>query len=69
MHWLKYTWRKIRIEQNPTLRSSFFHAVSTRIIVFVSFTDHFVPLLLESAVSLSFGQLFILIGTFLDIAG
>ena len=33
----------------------------------MNFTDHFLPLLLESAVSLSFGQLFILSGKFSDI--
>ena len=31
----------------------------------MNFTDHFVPLLLESTVSLSIGRLFILIGTLL----
>ena len=62
MYCLKYIWCKIRTEQNLTLRASFSHAVSTR----MSFTDYFVPLLLESVVMLSFGQLFILSGTFLD---
>ena len=35
MHWLKYIWCKIRIKQNLTLRTSLFHAESTRMIFFV----------------------------------
>ena len=50
------------------MHASFSQAVLIRMIFFVSFTDHFVLLLLESAVSLSSGQLFILIRTFPDIA-
>ena len=67
MHWLKYIWCKISIEQDLTLRALFTFFFSSSIYrddFFVNFTDHFVPVLLESAASLSFSQLLILIGTF-----
>ena len=60
----------MRIEQNLTLRAPFAFLFSRNVYqddFFLNFTDHFVTLLLESAVSLSFGQLFILTGTLPDI--
>ena len=70
LHWLKYIWCKKSIEQDFTLCALFAFFFSCSVYqdyFFVNFTDHSVPLLLESAVSLSFGQLFILIGKFSDI--
>ena len=70
MHWFKYIGCKISLEQALTLCALFACLFSCSIYqdgFFVNFTDHLVPLLRESAVSLSYGQFFILIGTFPDI--
>ena len=65
MNWLKYIRCKIRI-----IFRGLFASFSSQCVYqddfFVNFTDYFVPMLFEPAASLSFGQLFILIGTFPD---
>ena len=57
----------MRTQQDLTFRGLFAFIFSGSVYqdyFFVNFTDYFVPLLFEPAASLSFGQLFALIGTF-----
>ena len=70
MPWSKYIWFEKSIEQDLTLHGLFASLFSRGVYqddFFVNFKHHFVLLLLELAVSLSFGQLFVLIVKFPEI--
>ena len=70
MHWLKNIWCNISIQQDLTFHSLFASLFSRSVYqddFIVNFMSHFVPLLLEAAVSLSFGQLSVFVGAFPEI--